>query len=127
MPKRFNAQELSDASRGARWLGLLGRVKDDVDPSHAANAEVRRISRAMEKQFPEQFASVERDAARVQDYIVGDMRKPLFIMLGAVALVLLIAVRQRREPAARARDGARKRDGDSHRARRRPRRGSCAS
>ena len=45
----------------------------------------------MEKQFPEQFRERRAHLASVQEYLVGDMRKPLFIMLGAVALVLLIA------------------------------------
>ena len=45
----------------------------------------------MEKQFPEQFRERRAHLATVQEYLTGDMRKPLFIMLGAVALVLLIA------------------------------------
>jgi predicted permease len=90
MTKRFVAQELSDGSRGARWLGWLARVKDDV-PVADASAEVTRISELMEKQFPEQFRERRAHLASVQEYLTGDMRKPLFIMLGAVALVLLIA------------------------------------
>ena len=45
----------------------------------------------MEKQFPEQFRERRAHLATVQEYLVGDIRKPLFIMLGAVAFVLLIA------------------------------------
>ena len=45
----------------------------------------------MEKQFPEVFRQRRAHVATVQEYLTGDMRKPLFIMLGAVALVLLIA------------------------------------
>ena len=91
MTKRFDpAHELYDGSRGARWLGWLARVKDDASVADA-NAEVVRISELMEKQFPEQFRQRRAHLASVQEYLTGDMRKPLFIMLGAVALVLLIA------------------------------------
>jgi len=90
MPKQFDAQELSDAARGARWLGLVARVKDDADVD-AARAEVTRISEAMEKRFPEDFRERRATAVPLHDYMVGDLRKPLYLILGAVVLVLLIA------------------------------------
>jgi predicted permease len=90
MPKRFTAQELSDESRGARWLGLLARVRDDATVADA-NTEVQQISEAMEKRFPEVFRERRARLVTVQSFLTGDMRKPLFIMLGAVAFVLLIA------------------------------------
>jgi putative ABC transport system permease protein len=90
MPKQMVASEFNDGSRGARWLGLLARVKDDVAIPDATN-EVRQISEAMEKQFPEVLRERRARLSTVQDYLTGDMQKPLFIMLGAVALVLLIA------------------------------------
>jgi putative ABC transport system permease protein len=90
MPKLWQPNELSDQSRGARWLGFLARVKDDVTLA-AANSEVENISRAMEAQFPEPFRERRMYVSTVQDYLVGDVRKPLFIMLGAVSFVLLIA------------------------------------
>ena len=90
MPKRMTSQEFNDGSRGARWLGLLARVKDDASIADA-NTEVRQISEAMEKQFPEVLRERRARLVTVQSYLTGDMRKPLFIMLGAVAFVLLIA------------------------------------
>jgi putative ABC transport system permease protein len=90
MTKRWAPNELSDQSRGARWLGLLARVKDGVDLRTADN-EVEKISEAMEKQFPEILRERRAHVVTVQDYLTGDLRTPLFIMLGAVALVLLIA------------------------------------
>jgi putative ABC transport system permease protein len=90
MPKRITTQEFNDGSRGARWLGLLARVKDDATIAEA-NTEVKRISEAMEKQFPEVLRERRASLVTVQSFLTGDMRKPLFIMLGAVALVLLIA------------------------------------
>jgi predicted permease len=90
MTKHWAPNELSDQARGARWLGLMGRVKDGVDVA-AADNEVEKISEAMEKQFPEQFRERRVHVVSVQEFLVGDLRKPLFIVLGAVTLVLLIA------------------------------------
>jgi predicted permease len=90
MPEHWEPNELSDHTRGARWLGLLGRVKDGVDVA-AADNEVEQVSEAMEKQFPEDFRERRAHLVTVQEFVVGNVRKPLFIILGAVALVLLIA------------------------------------
>ena len=91
MPKQFDAQELSDGTRGARWLAYLARIKDNVD-LEIARAEVRNISVAMEKRFPDEFRERRVEAIPLHDYMVGDMRKPLLIILAAVVFVLLIAV-----------------------------------
>ncbi len=90
MTKQWAPNELVDESRGARWLGLMGRVKDGVNLT-AADNEVLRISEAMEKRFPEVFRERRAHALTLQEWLVGDTRKPLLIMLGAVSLVLLIA------------------------------------
>ncbi len=90
MPKQFDAQELSDGSRGARWLMYIARMKDNADPE-VARAEVRNISVAMEKRFPEDFRERRAEAIALHDFIVGDMRKPLLIIFAAVVFVLLIA------------------------------------
>jgi putative ABC transport system permease protein len=90
MTKQFTGNELNDGSRGARWLMMLARVKDGASVA-AADAEIERVSIEMEKQFPEQFRERRAHLVTVQEVLVGDLRKPLFIILGAVAFVLLIA------------------------------------
>jgi predicted permease len=87
---RFGAQDLSDARRGARWLSMLGRVKDDV-PVDRAVTEVDRIERQMEQLFPEEFRGRRAKAIPLQQFIVGDVKKPLYVILAAVGLVLLVA------------------------------------
>jgi predicted permease len=89
-PRVFTTQELSDDSRGARWMSVLGRVKDDVSVD-AANSEVRLISQSMEHRFPEMYRERRAQILNVQEYTVGDLKKPLYIILAAVVLVLLIA------------------------------------
>jgi putative ABC transport system permease protein len=90
VPRRFTEFELTNQSRGARWLAMLARVRDDVDLA-TADKDVERVSALMETQFPEVFRERRAHLVTVQEYTVGDVRKPLFIMLGAVGLVLLIA------------------------------------
>lgn len=88
--RRFTPAELSDNFRGARWLALVARVKDDV-PFATATAEVTRISEAMEARFPEVFRERRARAVDVQTFSFGQLSRPLYVMLGAVGLVLLIA------------------------------------
>jgi predicted permease len=90
MAKQWDPGELSDRTRGARWLSYVARIKDDVDPD-VARAEVHNISVAMEKRFPEDFRERRVEAVSLHDYIVGDVRKPLLVIFSAVVLVLLIA------------------------------------
>jgi predicted permease len=88
--RRWEPDELTDKTRGARWLGLIARVKDDVSVA-TANADITRVSIEMEKLFPESFRERRARLLTVQEFLVGDVRRPLYIMLGAVAFVLLIA------------------------------------
>jgi predicted permease len=90
LPTRFDTRQLSDAGRGARWLSMLGRVKDGV-PVDRAIGEVDRIERQMEQLFPEVFRNRRAIAVPLQQFIVGDVRKPLYVILAAVGLVLLVA------------------------------------
>jgi predicted permease len=90
VPRIFAANELADQSRGARWLSMLARVRDDVAVAEA-DRDIQQVSALMETQFPEPFRERRAHVSTVQDYTVGDVRKPLVVMLGAVALVLLIA------------------------------------
>lgn len=90
MPLSFPPAQLTDAVRGARWLGMLARVKDGV-PVDRANAEVLHISQVMEARFPEQYRDRRISIVPVHEYSVGDVKKPLLIIMTAVGFVLLIA------------------------------------
>ena len=90
VPRKFEANEKDDQSRGARWLGWMARVKDGVDVDQA-RAQVVHVSEAMEKRFPEQYTERRATIVTLQAYSFSDVQKPLFVMLAATALVLLIA------------------------------------
>jgi putative ABC transport system permease protein len=89
-PLVFTAQDRSDGTRGARWLGMLARVKSGTSLA-AATADMSRITTALNAQFPNVYNKRTAVPVPIRDWIVGDIRKPLWVVMGAVMLVLLIA------------------------------------
>ncbi|HSL70357.1 MAG TPA: ABC transporter permease, partial [Longimicrobiales bacterium] len=76
--------------RGCVNVGVLGRLRSGVTLD-AAREELRLIADRMEQAFPAQLTGQTVVAATLQEIIVGDVRKPLFILFGAISMVLLIA------------------------------------
>jgi predicted permease len=76
--------------RGRHWLLTTGRLKPGVSLT-AAQAELDAIGQRLAKQFPAEDAGWEIHLFPLQRLIVGDVRAPLLVLLGAVALVLVIA------------------------------------
>jgi putative ABC transport system permease protein len=75
--------------RGASYLDVIARLKPQVDRA-TAQTEMAGIQSDINRQYPEnrpKGVSLVGEA----DAVVGEMRKGLFILLGAVGLVLLIA------------------------------------
>jgi len=77
-------------SRGSYWLQVIGRLKAGVEPGEA-QAEMDAIASALERQYPDANAGIGVRLVPMHEEIVGDVRRPLLILLGAVAFVLLIA------------------------------------
>ena len=76
--------------RGSHFLRFIGRLKPGVSMQQASG-DVKAIARQLEQQYPD--TNTDRGATVVpllQD-VVGNVRPALFVLLGAVALVLLIA------------------------------------
>jgi putative ABC transport system permease protein len=89
-PLIFKPREVSDAARGAQWVGGIARLKPgtDLEQAKAAMALVAdRLSRA----FPNTNKDRVMTAMGLQDRIVRNIRPALLILLGAVTLVLLVA------------------------------------
>lgn len=76
--------------RGSHFLRVIGRLKPGRTPAQA-EAEMKPIAARLQQQYPD--TNVDRSVAIVPllEEVVGDVRPALLIMLGAVALVLLIA------------------------------------
>jgi putative ABC transport system permease protein len=76
--------------RASHFLRLVGRLKPGVTVAQA-ESELKPIATRLAQQFPD--TNNERGAAVIPllEDVVGDVRPALLILLGAVALVLLIA------------------------------------
>ena len=76
--------------RGAHWLQGIARLKPGV-PLAQVNAELASIGAALAKQYPDTNKHLSLRAEPALDALVGDARPAMWILLGAVGLVLLIA------------------------------------
>jgi len=77
--------------RGAHFLNTIGRMKPGVSVAQV-DQDLKSIARNLAKQYPN--SNSQHDSARIQTELaalIGDTRTALMIVLGAVALVLLIA------------------------------------
>ena len=90
LPTAFSARDLSDAARGARWLSVLGRLAEGVS-LESARTELDGIARRLAELDPRHNTNVGVLARPLLATMVGDVQKPLFILLAAVGCVLLIA------------------------------------
>ena len=76
--------------RGPYYLQGLARLKPGVPPG-TAQAETDAIGRAVESEHPLDNAGVTYLARPLKEILVEPVRRPLLVLLGAVAFVLLIA------------------------------------
>ena len=90
MPLAFTSRELSDANRGARYLSMIGRLRAGATPDQAGR-ELSQIGASVASAFPDKYKTLAIDPVPLQDAIVGDLKRPLAVIMGAVAFVLLIA------------------------------------
>jgi len=83
------AEVLPESSRGARGFGTLARIKPGVRLEQA-QAELATIAAALAAAHPAD-TGVGVTLSRVSDARVGPLRPMLFLLMGAVGLILLIA------------------------------------
>ena len=76
--------------RRSEFLSVIGRLRDGIDPTRIS-ADLQRVGTEMQTRFPDTNGRLTFSAASLRDLIVGDVRKPLLVLFGAVAFVLLVA------------------------------------
>jgi putative ABC transport system permease protein len=84
-PKNNWSQE-----RDAHFISVVGRLKSGVSLAQA-QSDIAGIARRQEQDFPQTNASLGSNVVPLHTQIVGNVRGMLFILLGAVGFVLLIA------------------------------------
>ena len=103
MPKRFSFPSARDAwlpleyddnfvskQRGAWYLSVVARLKPGVTPEQSA-AEVETLGRNLARQYPDADAEIGMTTYPLLESMVGDIRRAVYVLLGAVGFVLLIA------------------------------------
>ncbi|HJR43122.1 MAG TPA: ABC transporter permease, partial [Gemmatimonadaceae bacterium] len=75
--------------RASRFLDVVGRLKAGVTVEQA-RAELTAISRRISEQEPAARGWTEVTMLPVREALFGDVRRPLMVLVGAVAFVLLI-------------------------------------
>jgi len=76
--------------RGNHWMSVIGRLKPGVD-SAAATAQMATIAERIARDFPNEQKDRGIQINTLNGVVVGRVRSPLLMLLGAVGLVLLIA------------------------------------
>ncbi|MGA3190004.1 MAG: ABC transporter permease [Bryobacteraceae bacterium] len=92
-PIAFTPAQLDTASRGHQYIDVIGRLKPGVTMAQA-NAEFQTIAARLMSQHPDFYEkgfgySLEVDP--LAEKAAGRLKTPLLVLIGAVAVVMLIA------------------------------------
>src|SRR5688572_10131545 len=71
------------------YAGAIGRLRAGI-PLTSAASDLESIMRRQQEQLPNECNGWTADARLLQDDLVGDLKRPLLVFLGAVAMLLLI-------------------------------------
>jgi putative ABC transport system permease protein len=78
------------ACRTCHHLVAIGRLRDGVSFAQA-NAEMDTISAALSKAYPKEYDDEGVILTPIREQLLGPASAPLYILLGAVSLVLLVS------------------------------------
>ena len=90
VPMNFDSNPDDMKQRMAHFLRPIGRLKQGVTLTQA-QADTDVIASQLEQQFPKSNTGWNLRLVSLRDQLIGSSRTPLFILFGAVGLVLLIA------------------------------------
>jgi putative ABC transport system permease protein len=76
--------------RRERWLHVVGRLRPGVSLG-VASAQLDAVASRLAHDYPVTNAHASASITPLHDSIVGDTRTPLYVLLGAVSILLLIA------------------------------------
>jgi len=90
VPVRLVVSEADLRNRGNHRFFVTARLKDGVSVAQASS-ELNGIQERNHAQFPEELMGKNAQALLLSENLVRHVKQPLYLLLGAVACVLLIA------------------------------------
>lgn len=88
VPLRFSASDL-ETQRGAHYLDVIARMKPQVSIDQARES-MRAIAARLSRDFPGTNRDTAVSVHPLRDSMVSNVRQSMFVLLGAVGLVLII-------------------------------------
>ena len=90
IPLSFFGPDQIGRARGAHFLAVIARLKPGVAELQLRN-ELSGIAERLSREYPDNPGWSSVNTAPVRETIVGDVRRPLIVLMAAVAMLLLIA------------------------------------
>ncbi|HYB95088.1 MAG TPA: ABC transporter permease [Vicinamibacterales bacterium] len=88
VPLRFSQRDL-ETQRGAHYIEVIGRLRPDV-PLDRARQDMRAVAARLAANYPRTNRETSASVHPLREGLVGNIRQSMFVLLGAVGLVLLI-------------------------------------
>ena len=88
-PRAFDAEDLT-TQRGAHYLGVIARLAPGATMQQATG-QVAAVGDRLAAEYPNTNGRTSATLITLRESLVGDVRPALYLLLGAVGLVLLIA------------------------------------
>lgn len=82
--------DLPPLNRSAHYVQVVGRLRPGVTHQQATS-EITSIASALASEYPDTNANLTARAVSLDEFTVRDVQTPLYVLLGAVGLVVLIA------------------------------------
>jgi predicted permease len=90
VPVRLLVSDTDMRNRGNHRFFVTARLKDGVSVAQASS-ELNGIQQRIHGQFPNELTGKSAQALLLSENLVRDVKQPLYVLMGAVACVLLIA------------------------------------
>lgn len=88
IPFKFTAKDL-ETQRGAHYINVIARLQPGTSIA-AARVDMRRVAARLAEEFPRTNRQTSASVHPLRDALVGSVRQSMFVLFGAVGLVLLI-------------------------------------
>jgi predicted permease len=86
----LNPQDELNRERGANYLNVIGRLGEGAS-LQGAQSEAEAVAARLGEQYPRQSGGRSVNLVGLHEDLVGNIKPALFVLLGAVGFVLLIA------------------------------------